>query len=555
MPIDWMQKFQKNLEDEKVRKQGMSDDYRKQRIQEYGQLGTQIQDILTQGQVADKGTGSMRPLSPEEKTQLKTTQEHVNQYLQKLHDPNIDPFSGSLHEDPLHRLTDKMRLTKPLEQKGQKAPEIEKEAGEARTQFGPTPAGAGAEKRQEKEREVEQFRTLGKKYGMSDQQINEITGKMLGGTGALQKNKWATLQGSVDGQPVTWMKNEATGEITDLAGNEIPSDTLTKFQQAGKPPTSTQLNEEAYENAFDPPVKWAQMSPQQKAYYPEWLKKQSAAITTGQHVVIVTQRDGTIVPVTVQTTSERQPGAGGGTPVPPTLRGKTAGAAGKPTGAAPQKKAASPKESQPGQADPSKGWGTKKAGVVGVGSAVGEKPNKDLLDSRANYQLGVDRAKTMHRDLAAIKKAYDETGEVDQQAMLSILFNHIGMTSGAQKGTRITQTMIDEAQESAPWVSRLLTRIGVGNNLDEMGLRGIVLTSQQMQQMVDLADRKVKILFEHALDAEKRGTPAPPSAEVGGEKTSKKHSLKKAMALPFNQGKSEADVRKDLKSRGYEVSP
>src|SRR6266478_2761324 len=195
MPIDWMQKFQKNLEDEKVRKQGMADDYRKQRIQEYGQLGTQIQDILTQGQVADKGTGSMRPLSPEEKTQLKTTQEHVNQYLQKLHDPNIDPFSGSLHEDPLHRLTDKMRLTKPLEQKGQKAPEIEKEAGEARTQFGPTPAGAGAEKRQEKEREVEQFRTLGKKYGMSDQQINEITGKMLGGTGALQKNKWATLPG------------------------------------------------------------------------------------------------------------------------------------------------------------------------------------------------------------------------------------------------------------------------------------------------------------------------------------------------------------------------
>jgi len=95
----------------------------------------------------------------------------------------------------------------------------------------------------------------------------------------------------------------------------------------------------------------------------------------------------------------------------------------------------------------------------------------------------------------------------------------------------------------------------VGNNLDEMGLRGIVLTQKQMEQMLDLADRKVKILFEHARDAEKGGTPAPPSAEVGGEKTTKKHSLKKAMVLPFNQGKSEADVRQDLESRGYEVSP
>src|SRR6266481_4078896 len=187
MTIDWMQKFQKNLEDEKVRKQGMSDDYRKQRIQEYGQLGTQIQDILTQGQVADKGTGSMRPLSPEEKTQLKTTQEHVNQYLQKLHDPNIDPFSGSLHEDPLHRLTDKMRLTKPPEQKGQKAPEIEKEAGEARTQFGPTPAGAGAEKRQEVERTVEQIGTLGRKLGLSDPAIRQMQERAMGGASAVPK--------------------------------------------------------------------------------------------------------------------------------------------------------------------------------------------------------------------------------------------------------------------------------------------------------------------------------------------------------------------------------
>src|SRR5882762_5513439 len=208
MPTDWTQQFLKKVEDEKLRKQGMADDYRKQRIGEYGQLGTQIQDILTQGQVADKATGSMRPLSPEEKTQLKTTQEHVNQYLQKLHDPNIDPFSGSLHEDPLHRLTDKMRLTKPPEQKGQKAPEIEKEAGEARTQFGPTSAGAGAEKRQELERNVQQARTLLEKYmppgPARDQAISQIAERMLGGAGAVPKEKWKPIQGTINGQPATF---------------------------------------------------------------------------------------------------------------------------------------------------------------------------------------------------------------------------------------------------------------------------------------------------------------------------------------------------------------
>src|SRR5271167_3252462 len=40
--------------------------------------------------------------------------------------------------------------------------------------------------------------------------------------------------------------------------------------------------------------------------------------------------------------------------------------------------------------------------------------------------------------------------EGNQQAMLSLLTNHIGMTLGAQKGARITQQILDEAQKSAP---------------------------------------------------------------------------------------------------------
>ena len=46
-----------------------------------------------------------------------------------------------------------------------------------------------------------------------------------------------------------------------------------------------------------------------------------------------------------------------------------------------------------------------------------------------------------------------------------------------------------------------------------------------------------------------------PTGGGGGEGSTKKHSLSKAMKLQFNQGKSEADVRKDLESHGYEVIP
>src|ERR1039458_3828703 len=47
----------------------------------------------------------------------------------------------------------------------------------------------------------------------------------------------------------------------------------------------------------------------------------------------------------------------------------------------------------------------------------------------------------------------------DQQAMLNLLTNHIGMTLGMQKGARITKDILHEAQASAPWLDRKSTRL------------------------------------------------------------------------------------------------
>jgi hypothetical protein len=73
----------------------------------------------------------------------------------------------------------------------------------------------------------------------------------------------------------------------------------------------------------------------------------------------------------------------------------------------------------------------------------------------------------------------------DQQAMLSLLANHLGMTMGLQKGARLNQAIISEAQHSTPWLQGMQARF------DDRGyLSGVTLAPQQMQQMVELGQQR-----------------------------------------------------------------
>lgn len=73
-------------------------------------------------------------------------------------------------------------------------------------------------------------------------------------------------------------------------------------------------------------------------------------------------------------------------------------------------------------------------------------------------------------------------GKNDQQAMLSLLANHLGMTMGLQKGARLNQAIIDEAAKSQPWISK------IGAKFDKDGyLSGLTLGPDQMKSMVNLA--------------------------------------------------------------------
>lgn len=111
---------------------------------------------------------------------------------------------------------------------------------------------------------------------------------------------------------------------------------------------------------------------------------------------------------------------------------------------------------------------------------------KEVAKADEDYDAAVNRMKVMDSNIQDAKNG-------DQQAMISLLTNHIGMTLGAQKGARISQTILNEAEQSAPWIGRVEARF------DKNGLlSGVVLTPEQMDSMVKLAHEKADTLRDHA---------------------------------------------------------
>ena len=114
-----------------------------------------------------------------------------------------------------------------------------------------------------------------------------------------------------------------------------------------------------------------------------------------------------------------------------------------------------------------------------------EDAKKVVVGADNDYQGALDRMATMDKNLEAGLKG-------DQQAMLSLVANHIGMTLGAQKGSRINQAVWNEAIQSTPLLARVEAKF------DENGyLSGVTLAPEQMRSMVKLAHEKVDILKDH----------------------------------------------------------
>ena len=142
--------------------------------------------------------------------------------------------------------------------------------------------------------------------------------------------------------------------------------------------------------------------------------------------------------------------------------------------------------------DPASGKYTDAAGNPIANPVPYEKPNVTRVsvgETRAAkndvlkaYQPTLDSAERMNVMTESYEKAIKDH---DQQAMLNLLANHLGMTMGLQKGARITKDLYQEAAHSTPWLAK------VGARFDKDGyLSGVTLNPNQMRQMVDLAQSR-----------------------------------------------------------------
>ena len=110
---------------------------------------------------------------------------------------------------------------------------------------------------------------------------------------------------------------------------------------------------------------------------------------------------------------------------------------------------------------------------------LGREEKNDLIKA---YQPTLDSAERMNVMTESYEKAIKDH---DQQAMLNLLANHLGMTMGLQKGSRLTKDIIHEAQQSQPWLQ------GIAAKFDKDGyLAGVTLSPNQMRQMVNLGQER-----------------------------------------------------------------
>jgi hypothetical protein len=311
-----------------------------------------------------------------------------------------------------------------------------------------------------------------------------------------------------DGREMTLQRNSKDGRWTYLDGSEVPKELLAgatvKSKAQEKPPTSTQLTIESYENAFDPPRKWADMSPEQKAFFPRWKAMQTAAESTGQYIMAVPQPNGGIQAVTVQRTGGKTfPGA-----TPPGLR-----VPGAPSATAPR---------TPGEArsriTPPAG-----AGIIAKGGIIGGR----LTAPQAAAQKEVDEAVKL--DSIANQVAQKPDDAINQKRLAVALER----TSAG----RFTTQALD-----------YIIKAGWGNTIEQWANNPTTgaLPRDVLRQLVDGAHQN--------LVAAKRARDEAFGGATGGD-GKKRVSIRQAMHLPQNRGKTKDQIKADIESHGYEAVP
>ncbi len=177
--------------------------------------------------------------------------------------------------------------------------------------------------------------------------------------------------------------------------------------------------------------------------------------------------------------------------------------------------------------------------------------NKAFVDSVKDYGSSLKTMQSMDEAYKSI-----QANPNNQQAQVALLMSHIGMTLGVVKGARVGKAQIEEAEQSRTAMAGLASRLNFDKNGDlnwsDPIRKGVTLTPDQMQQMVDLGHQRMNILHQNigvmhdALSPDQMGvqpigtsfnTPASAPAPKAGGAGKKKLT---APPAPPSSGKKQA---------------
>ena len=114
----------------------------------------------------------------------------------------------------------------------------------------------------------------------------------------------------------------------------------------------------------------------------------------------------------------------------------------------------------------------------------------------AQVNKSIEPALESETRLSVMEQNAKDALDGNQQAMLSLVANHIGMTLGAQKGAKISQAVWNEAVGTAPWMENIQKKFGPDGYL-----QGVTLSPRQVKQMLELGKQRRDLQWKQAQQA------------------------------------------------------
>lgn len=430
-----------------ARKQQFSDEERKRQRDIYEAASHNIQKHVALLLNPD----TMQPIAGKEAqvAQLRGEMNRINEYLTKFSNPEFNPQSGMVNEDPLHKLADKLHLTK--------APAQNKTAGE----------------------QMKDLKGITEKYGQEPPLLSrEDEVKATRIKEGLDPRATADKPPKYFGQMSETVDAQGKKHVYRVPQEEGAEAEEVKFPEGQQP---VDKKAAGHVSKYD----------QQKAEFAKSLGKTSDQLTWEDEQKFLHQLD-------------------------PTKDRRLAIA-----------------ESMLGLA----------------------QKNYDLKEAEGNFHDFM----TLQKSLSPLQKIQTASANANEYVQnpsgpgdIALVFSFIQATK-PDSGFRFTDTEKRWIETGARSMAE-----GIEARINQ-GFTGQTLAPDQRAKMAGVikhAGEQVKQVTNNLLGGAAQFKPkaAAAASEQVNPPTGRKHSLSKAMALPINKGKTEAEVIEDLKKHGYEVT-